>query len=83
MSPPKRRPAATGGTKARKGQVAAPKRSVGHPPSDDPRNGPEGLRTMLRFDSQEAMLIRRAHRRSGSDLPLAVWLRAMLLAALD
>lgn len=69
-------------TKAKEWPVAdAPaKRSPGHPPSDDPRDGPDGLRSMLRFDSREAALIRAAHRRSGSDRPLAVWLRRELLA---
>ena len=80
MTPPTRRPAAIKGTKVRQGDVVEPKRSRGHPPSDDPRNGPGGLRTMLRFDSREAALIRDAYRRSGSDQPLAVWLRQQLLA---
>lgn len=83
MSPAKRRPAATGSTKARKGQVTEPKRSRGHPPSDDPRNGPSGLRAMLRFDSREAALVRDAHRRSGSDQPLAVWLRGQVLGLIE
>lgn len=83
MTAPTRRPPVTGGTKVQKADIAEPKRSRGHPPSDDPRNGPGGLRTMLRFDSREAVLIRDAHRRSGSELPLAVWLRAKLLASLN
>lgn len=83
MSPPRGRPAATGGTKVQKADIVQPKRSRGHPPSDDPRNGPGGLRAMLRFTSQEAALIRDAHRRSGSDQPLAVWLRQQLLALVE
>ena len=64
--------------------AAAPaKRSRGHPASDDPRDGPEGMRSMLRFDSREAALIRAARRRSGSDLPLAVLLHLTLLAAVE
>lgn len=83
MSPRKQSPPATESAKRRASDVVKPKRPRGHPPSDDPRNGPTGLRVMLRFDSREAALVRDAHRRSGSDQPLAVWLRDHMLAVVQ